>query len=469
MAAIPNSSNSDPARPMTIKYSSSLIAIIALGLMPVLGAEGTAKAATGNLMLEKKAYPLKHAVAYQTKIDDEDAIAVVLSGPAVSNEKLKEAREAEKDGGDGDFSRPFLKLIFSKAGELKFWSAGAGSTSIGRRSGEAKGDLKVQGRRVSGKASQPLETEGMFPSGFDAQFDTALLQADESLPDKKHGPAANVKPTVSGIFKGNGKEAKLAHMSARWGEPFNDKPGIVLVFTEKDHSQAAKPDLDASFGKFGSALIISLHEDGQIYGCEVVHSAHQKRGFSSIGNLEATDFDYENGKVEGELTTNGQVDTFGETWEVKLRFAAPLGETPKELQPAASNKSQKGEKEASSDSEGEIPAISGMEDDDENAPKPAAGGLKARDLALTADASEVDFKALAQQISFKSKADVKKVCAELTAGLAAQGWTREGQDMVQSQSSILRRKRGGASLTIFVKPSNGGSEVKMMSEGLAWE
>jgi hypothetical protein len=34
-------------------------------------------------------------------------------------------------------------------------------------------------------------------------------------------------------------------------------------------------------------------------------------------------------------------------------------------------------------------------------------------------------------------------------------------------SSILKRKRGGASLTIFVKPENGGSEVKVFTEGLS--
>ena len=37
--------------------------------------------------------------------------------------------------------------------------------------------------------------------------------------------------------------------------------------------------------------------------------------------------------------------------------------------------------------------------------------------------------------------------------------------MIQPQSSILKRKRGNASLTIFVKPDDGGSEVKMMTEG----
>jgi len=451
---------------MANKFILFLIATGALVVTPLFADEG---AAPGKLMLEKKTYQLKHVLAYETKIDDEDMIAVVLSGPAVTSEKLKEARDAEKDGGDGDFSRPFLRLVFSKGGKLQRWNAAAGGTTLSRGAGGVTGEITVQGGRVSGKASQPLETEGMFPSGFDAQFDVALLKAGGSLPEKKHGPAANVKPTVSGIFKGNGKDAKLAYVSARWGEPFNDKPGIVLVFTEKDHSKEAKPDISASFGRFGSALIISLHEDGQIYGCQVVHSAHEKQGFSSIGNLEATDFAYEDGKVQGELTTNGQVETFDQTWEVKLKFVAPLGEIPKELQPKVSNQPVEEKKQESDESDDEIPALKGLMDDDHDATESATGGPKAQELALTKDATEVDYKELVQQISFKSKGDVKKVCAELAAGLAAQGWTKQGADMVQPQSSILRRKRGGASLTIFVKPSGGGSEVKMMTEGLSWE
>ncbi|MGI8438110.1 MAG: hypothetical protein ACR2NX_14630 [Chthoniobacterales bacterium] len=176
----------------------------------------------------------------------------------------------------------------------------------------------------------------MFPSGFDVHFDVPLLKAGESLAAKKQSPAANVKPTVTGTFKGNGKEAKLAYVFAHWGDPFDGKAGIVLVFTEKDHSQAKKPDFDASFGKFGSALIISVFEDGQIYSCQVAHSAHKKQGFSSTGNIETNDFKYEDGKVEGEITTHGQVETFGETWEVALKFVAPLGPTPKDLQPPES-------------------------------------------------------------------------------------------------------------------------------------
>jgi hypothetical protein len=453
---------------MAKKFMGLLTGMAVIGGATLFAQEGAkpAKAAEGTLMVEKKTYPLTHALAYETTIDEEDLIAVVLSGQAVSSEKLKEATEAEKEGQEGNFNRPFLKLEFTKAGALKLWSAGAGNTSLGRRGGNATGELKLQDGRVIGKASQPNETEGMFPSGFDVRFDVALLRAGESLPAtvvKKPGPAANVKPSVTGVFKGNGKEAKLAHVSAHWREPFNNQPGMVLVFTEKDHSKDTKPDFNAVFGKFGSALIISLHEDGGIFGCQVVHAAHEKQGFSSIGSIQTNNFTFEDGKVEGELTTDGQVDTFGETWEVNIKFVAPLGEIPKEFQLADS---EKPEKEAPDKPTTTKPTT----ELSEKAPsQPAEDQLNVKDLALTKDASDIEYQALVEHLLFKSKANVKTTCAELSANLKAQGWTTDGSDMVTAASSILKRKRGDAALTIFVKPENGGSQVKIFTEGLSWD
>ncbi len=453
---------------MTKRFICLLVAASLIGVVPLVAQEGTP--AAGSLTLEKKTYPLRHVLAYETTIDSEEAIVVLLSRQTISGEKLKEARDSEREGGDGDFDRPYLKLVFNKKGELTYWSAGAGGTSLGHRSGGANGALKQQDGRVIGKANQPTETEGMFPSGFDAHFDVALLKAGDLPPasaSKKHGPAANVKPSVTGIFKGNGKDAKLAYVSARWGEPFADKTGIVLVFTEKDQSKDPKPDFNASFGKLGNALIISLHEDGSIFGCEVVHSGLKTRNFSSVGHIETTDFSYEDGKVEGELTTDGQVETFGETWEVKIKFVAPLGEIPKEFQ-VAETKPEKPAASETSDSDDDNVDVEALTKLDGKAAT-AGGGIKAKDLALTKDATGVQYQALVEQLAFKSKSNVKSVCAELAAGLKAQGWKNDGMDMVNPQSSILRRKQGAATLTIFVKPDGAGSEVKMMTEGLSWE
>jgi hypothetical protein len=453
---------------MAKKFMILMAATVVIGGSATLFAEEGAKPANvgeGTLMVRGKNYAFKHAVAYETRIDDEEVIAVVMSGPTISSEKLKEARKADKEGDSSNFRRPYMKLEFTKAGELKHWSAGAGDTSLGWRSrGNATGELKLRDGRVIGKASQPNETEGMFPTGFDVHFDVALLRAGESLPPSKPpGPAANIKPSVTGEFKGNGKETKLAYLSAHWREPFGDKPSMVLVFTEKDHSKDKKPDFDAGFGKFGSALIVSLHEDGDIFGCEVAHSALKHKNFSSIGRIKTNDFEYADGKVQGELTTDGPVDVFGETWEVNVKFVAPLGEIPKEFQPAASKEP---EEEATDKSATAEPTA---ELSEKGAPKPAKDQLNAKDLALTKDASDVDYKALVEQIVFKSKANVKGVCSELSTNLKGQGWTKDGSDLITPASAILKRKHGDATLTIFVHPENGGSDVKMMTEGLAWD
>jgi hypothetical protein len=452
---------------MVKKFVSRLAAVAVMGGAATIFAQGGAKPGEGTLMVQDKNYPLTHALAYETTMDEAERIVVVLSGQAISAEKLKEARAQEKDGHDASFNRPYLKLEFTKAGELSRWSAGAGISFMNKGPSGVSAELKSKDGRVIGKASQPNETTGNFHSGFDVHFDVALLAAGDSLPTaKKPGPAANVKPTVSGVFKGNGKEAKLAYLSAHWREPFDGKPGMVLVFTEKDHSKNTKPDFDAAFGKFGSALIIALFEDGTIFSCQVVHSAHKKQGFSSVGRIKTNNFKFEEGKVEGELTTDGEDEFFGDTWEVNLKFVVPLGEIPKEFQVPDSKKPE----EKSTDKAKKQSSEDAADDDSEKpASKPAKDQLNVKALALTKDATDVQYNAAVEHVDFKSKANTKAVCAELTANLKAQGWTTDGSDLITPASSILKRKRGDATLTIFVKPEGGGSEVKIFTEGLAWD
>ena len=460
---------------MAKKIMILMTAMAVIGSATTLLAQGGAKPANvgeGTVMVKGKNYPLKNAAAYETTVDGEEGIAVVLSGPTISSEKLNAAMKSEKAGDMPDFRKPYVKLEFTKAGEFKGWSADAGDVSLGRRRGDATGEIKVHDGRAIGKANQPNETEGMFPSGLDVRFDVPVLRAGESLsPSKKPGPAANVKPTVKGEFKGNGKDAKLAYVSAHWREPFGDKPSIVLVITEKDHSKDKKPGFNAGFGKFGSALIVSLHEDGDIFGCEVAHSALQHKNFSSIGTIKTNDFEYADGQVKGELSTDGQAEVFGETWGVNVKFVAPLGEIPKEFQPTASKQE---EKPASTESTKKTATTDADDDDDDDdnddaAVQPKGAGLNVKDLALTKDALDVEYMALVEQLGFKSKANVKSACGELSANLKAQGWTKESSDLITPAAAILKRKRGDAELTIFVSSESGGSKVKMMTEGLAWD
>ena len=158
---------------------------------------------------------------------------------------------------------------------------------------------------------------------------------------------------------------------------------------------------------------------------------------------------------------------FGETWEVNIKFVAPLGEIPAEFQPADSKKPEK----AATDDPATRRNHQARRLSSAKKPRPSRRRteLNVKDLALTKDATDVEYKELVEHVVFKSKSNVKSVCTELAANLKAQGWTRDGSDLITAASSILKRKRGDASLTIFVKPENGGSEVKMFTDGLSWD
>jgi hypothetical protein len=131
--------------------------------------------------------------------------------------------------------------------------------------------------------------------------------------DKKDAP-------VSGTFTGNGKDAKLAFVTAK--QHADKKDWVVLIFTEKDHAKEKNPEFAAMFNRCGSALIITVSPQGKVVGCQVCHEGHKKSGFNDIGALETKDFKIADGKVTGKLTTGGVKETFGEKWEVNLTFAA---------------------------------------------------------------------------------------------------------------------------------------------------
>ena len=142
---------------MINKLMTVLVVTAVIGRSATLFAQAGAKPVNvgeGTVMVKGKNYPLKNAVAYETTVDGEERIAVVVSGPAISNEKLNEARKSEKKGEPSDFRRPYVKLEFTKAGEFKGWGAGAGDVSLGRRRGDATGEIKLQDGRVICKANQ---------------------------------------------------------------------------------------------------------------------------------------------------------------------------------------------------------------------------------------------------------------------------------------------------------------------------
>ncbi len=265
-----------------------------------------------------------------------------------------------------------------------------------------------------------------------------------------------VKPSVAGKFIGDGKAAAIKFVLVEEREEFDSKPAVKLVFTEKDPATTKKPSWDAGFGKLGSALVISVFYDGQIFGCEVAHSAHKKSGFSSVGEIKMSEFKVAGGNVTGHVTTGGTLDAFGQKWEVDLTFAAPLPEKLRTAsaappKPVADAPPAPREKPAKRVKTAAPPTIS------------------ARSLPLPKDAKDVQYNEIVNQIHLTSGQPVAAVVSELSAALKAQGW-KDGTGGVKGPKNvILQRELGDAKLTIMIQSAPAGSVVKIFAEGLNWD
>ena len=435
----------------------ALVVVVSWANALVAAPENRAK---GTLLIGEKTYTLSQAVAYETKADDETRVSVVLSDRKISTDKIKAALR-DGDGSDDDLrlTQPHVRLVFQKSGTIETCSVWADNTMFGGGGDSLSGELKMVDGRVEGQAKlhdvSPLDTV----TSFDIQFNL-LVGLDTKQQAPPAAPTKPVKPSVTGTFLGNGKPAKLAFVSARRGEPFNDEPSIVLVFSEKDHAKDSKPDFKAGFGEYGSALILSVHEDGSIFGCQVAHAAHEKSGFSSIGEIRAAAFDVSSGRIEGHFTTDGEKTTFDETWSVDLKFVVPFqtGTLAKKV-PAPSARP------AARSSATAMPKTKPAAD------KPAATSAAVNVYALPfpADAANIEYKQLVEQITFKSGSSVQKLAGSFAKALAAQGWKSGGADLVTANSAILNLNRGDATLTIMVKPSGSGSQTTIFTQGLDWE
>jgi hypothetical protein len=266
-------------------------------------------------------------------------------------------------------------------------------------------------------------------------------------------PAQTVpdKPVVSGKFLGDGKDGKIQYLVVQTRESFSDKPAIKLVFTEKNPASSKKPDFDAAFKELGSALILSVFKDGGIFGCEVAHTSHEKSPFTALGQIKITDFTVTDTTVSGHVITPGELEAFGQKWEVDLTFSAPLpkGAFTAESEPAPEAKKKDKEMEK------EEPLATG--------PKLAVGKLP-----LPSAARDVDYKQTVEHIAFSADGTVTAVANDFSAKLKKQGWKEGPGSLISKASAILMRKLNGAELTIMIKPADAGCTVQVFTEGLDW-
>ena len=403
----------------------------------------------GSLNANGQRVVFKKVVAVRGKSSGENRVMVLATGQPLTAAVLKKVKEKEAgDSIDGEFDQPYLKAVFLEDGSLETLIGVGRGTSFTQGGSPEEGKATVADGRIRGAVK--VIKSGNFAREVTLNFDVPIDAETRVAGPAKLDPP--VKPTVSGKFIGDGKAAQIKFVSVEEEEPFSGKEAIALIFTEKDPAASKKPSFDAMFGKLGSALILKVHRDGGIFGCQVAHSAHKKSGFSSLGQIHMEEFEIAGGNVTGHVSTGGTLDTFDQKWEVDLKFAAPLP-TKLRTAPAAAEKPAASEPRESTKKEPEAPV----------GPR-----IAARKLPLPKDATDVEYKQLVEHIQFSSGRPVEAVANEFSSKLKQQGWKESPGSLMGKKNAILKREQGDAKLTIMVQPAATGSVVKVFTEGLDW-
>lgn len=127
----------------------------------------------------------------------------------------------------------------------------------------------------------------------------------------------------TGTYLANGKDARLAFLDARRGDPFGGNPVTILVFSEKDGSKEKDPGFKAQMGHLGDALVVHLSRNGaawDVIGTEFAHSALRHSGASGSGIVDVKDVKEAGGELSGHLYTKPGEDLFGEPIAIDLTF-----------------------------------------------------------------------------------------------------------------------------------------------------
>ena len=242
----------------------------------------------------------------------------------------------------------------------------------------------------------------------------------------------------------------VAYQTLQYGNPslgvyFSDRP---IAVEELKAALVANRGDDSDFGDFKTHLKLYCSPEGKPQNLSFWKD---NWSVSVSGAQWQGQYVVKDGRVRGKVTLE-QGDDPGKRKSFDLRVDAQIVTVP--LPPAAASE---------------------MKKTLEPIPQPAAPGtgkpmasLKAKSLPMPADATDVVYKELVEQITYKSRSDVQTLAAFLAKGLAAQGWTTVDDDLVTQISAILVRRRGDAELTIFLKPADSGSTVQMMTDGLEW-
>jgi hypothetical protein len=285
-------------------------------------------------------------------------------------------------------------------------------------------------------------------------FASSLAAAEPAKKNPEPPQALATGKSCEGTLKLGGKTFKLEHVVVYRTKIFDDEGIAVLVSDTPIPVDKLKTALrdgkgsDDSFNLFQPHAKVTFNKEGKV---QFSNSYGGNTSLSVSGPSLSGELNLDGGRARGNIRLEpgdekGHKGSFDARFDVAMLVTPPLPET----------------KPADEDS----PKAKKANRKSKSAP---AGTVNVRDLPMPKDATHVEYKKLVEHIGFESASSVTTLAAFLSQKLEEQGWTKPDSDLVTAKSAILKRERGEANLTIFIKPSANGSKVTIMSEGLSWE
>ena len=262
-----------------------------------------------------------------------------------------------------------------------------------------------------------------------------------------------------GTFVIGGKTYKLVHAVAYEAKVFDDYMIHVLASSEPIAVEKLKAALkegkgtDDKFISFQPQVKLSFNKkSGEVAYCNANAEGHS---FSASGGGLKGELVVKDGRVTGKSSRpsdegNKSPTSFDVTFDLELIAAVIVpDDKPKKKEKSKSKEKADSKHKDAADAD--------------------TDSVNVYELPMPKDATNIERKKLVEQIKYKSPSDFKTVTAFLIKQFDAGNWSKDDDDLTGKISSILKRKKGHASLTIFVKPDGQGSTVTMMTEGLSWD
>jgi hypothetical protein len=142
-------------------------------------------------------------------------------------------------------------------------------------------------------------------------------------------PAAkwSANGTVDGFYRVDGKDVKLAFAHSQKGEPFADRPTIVVALTEKDPAESKDNPL-FWHDKYGGAIVVKLQKNKggtyDVIGSDFMHPAAKDGGANGTGMVDIKDVKDANGEIAGELVTRPDMTLFDQKLDIDLKFKVAM-------------------------------------------------------------------------------------------------------------------------------------------------